>query len=1062
MTRHFHFSARRGSSLVTTLLVIVILAIIVTAFLQSMTVERQAARSYLNRYVAEIAAESGANEAVNLLLKSDHDFPVNAYEEQTVTYNGASVTAPYLVTLKPNDDGTSTSPETRFLCSSVNPKDSSYWLTPQQASGATPAAEFVDINGRTSEFPKGFIGLAKPKAVTDKPTDTYERRVVPVPWRELLADPNKPKDLDPKSGNYNPVIARFAYWVDDDSAKINVGTAGDVDPKDGDNHLRRAGANDAEVALHEVFSDKPDDAGANVKTFRDKRKLDWFKATTPEFPAATYRLLLDKNEAIANDDIWQKRRPFVSSWAKSDERGGAGVRKINLNDFVKQAPTYTDTTNRKKIAEHVVALGDFINQVLPGWGKRRSNDKNPPGSEDDTKKADRRYCVQIAANIQDYIDEDHQPTVIRQNLDTPQWEEPPIASSPGEGAPAQPPAAFGKEVVPMVTEYMAYMAPESGKLRIDHTFEVFNIFTKPVDLSALGKAKILMASRPEVTAVPPSTTSPDLPGTAGREPLSFDVPTNVKLPAGKYSLFTTLPSSSPNRSQNVATGPPWTPLNWITLSGRESTYAYGSTGLKMDGDQTATSTDADTEIVIANEYGYLDIQPRVAQQGPVSLTATATLKRVGSQPFGNEGTSSGNNSHRHYPLDSGDPRAATDIYPGYADASASVSSIAWRRNTANVGAPTILGGDSNGGTYGVMPENDSSPDDYVPEPLVTSAAGSPSERASGVIRDGEMKTIGELGFIYDPAVPETAMYPNGSTTGGTVKRGGFRTLAIGNRYGETEASGSSTKSKLPQTGWKLVNNKPADIPTDKRLSPLRAYHLLDIFDTKNDLRGKILINSALRDPRNYPLRAAFYNLKTQKTDSDFYDENGKKDYAAPPDSTITEAQKVAVDKIIEALRKQADTNTPPTGAIKEQGPFLALGQIGDLDIFNTGTELLGTEIKPNDKIMNHMDRGREEVLRNTFELFTLKGSVYTIYVIAQAGNSVKTADGSGYEFMPRSTVRLIRTVELERQYPTDKPNGEPDDPLRDFTTSLTTSKLKENNTPLEGQTKVKQLFNERY
>jgi len=60
MTSQSFISNRHaGSALISTLLMIIVLTIIVTAFLQSMSLERQTANSYLNRYRAQLAAEAG-------------------------------------------------------------------------------------------------------------------------------------------------------------------------------------------------------------------------------------------------------------------------------------------------------------------------------------------------------------------------------------------------------------------------------------------------------------------------------------------------------------------------------------------------------------------------------------------------------------------------------------------------------------------------------------------------------------------------------------------------------------------------------------------------------------------------------------------------------------------------------------------------------------------------------------------------------------------------------------------------------------------------------------------
>jgi len=215
---------------------------------------------------------------------------------------------------------------------------------------------------------------------------------------------------------------------------------------------------------------------------------------------------------------------------------------------------------------------------------------------------------------------------------------------------------------------------------------------------------------------------------------------------------------------------------------------------------------------------------------------------------------------------------------------------------------------------------------------------------------------------------------------------------------------------------------------------MRAYRLLDIFDVSNNLKGRILINSALRDPRNLPLKSAFYNLKTQSNTAANVTSSG--DYAGPADPKIPQKNSVNVDNVISALVAEA--------APDKTGPFLSLGQVGDLDIFNTGTDLCGIDLKPNSNNTSFYDRGREEILRNTFQLLTLKGSVYTIYVVAQAGDTVKS------EFIPKSTVRLARTIKLTRKYPADS------------LSSIKATDLQTNNTPVADKTTITQLSNEVY
>jgi hypothetical protein len=1000
MSFHRSTHSRSGSALISTMLVITVLTIIVVAFMQSMSIEKKTARSYSNRYKAELAATSGANEAISLLLASDKDCLVNAYVEDTATYNGATYTAPYLTTLKLASDA-DTVDETHFLCSSIDPSKSGkdFWRKPSVASSAAET-ETTDINAATPSFPEGFIGLAN----ADE-----SRRIVPVPWRVLLADPSKPQNNDRTSSSYNPIVGRYAYWVDDESAKVNVPTAGNVDSTN--QHQHWAGRNPNEVAIHPILATQPESAGsdaANLVTQREQNSA--IKDARPPFPPSTFRNL---SAGLADNALWQSRRSFVTSWSEADERGPVGeiantpgVRKINLNDFVDKAHDYKSADGRGKIAKNVVALGDYINLMLPQFGERAA----ASGLNADSR---RRYCVQIAANIQDYIDADSQPTVIRQNLDSPQWEEPPDPNGVGEGAPTQPPAAFGKENVPGVTEYVGYYYVESGALRIDHTFEVLNIYTKDITLdpSSWGTVHVFLAQRDSIT--PAANSNAPTPSLA--DPLVLTIPSNTTFPAGRYSLLTTLPPGSTYRSQWTASGSKWLPLNWITLPRVEGTFALGNNGLRMDGDQFATAADADTEIVLANDYGYLDIQPRVAQQGPVTFKDAQRL--IASQPFGNDGSSAGNNGFRKYPLDSGDPRASTDIFPNYSESSGAVSSIAWRRGPVNSLGATVLGGDSNGGTYGFIPDNSGSDvGSYVPEPLF--GIGTGNTRATSVIRDGNMATIGELGLIYDPALPSSLL------TNGTTNRGGFRTLSIGTRYGEIEKAESTTNSYLPQ-----VENDTHSAHTRKR-----AFHLMDIFDVSKERRGRVLLNSVLRDPRNIPLRSVFYNLKTQKNTASDVSEAQYSEYAGPADPNLTAETPIKLDAVINALTASAQPD--------KVGPFLALGQLGDMDIFNTGPELLGASLTPNAQNTTSYDRGREEILRNTFQLLTLKGTVYTVYVVAQAGDIVNS------KFVPRATARLARTVKLERQYPADSLDV------------ITPTSLQTNNTPLPDQTKVEEISTE--
>jgi Tfp pilus assembly protein PilX len=93
MTRPKTFQHEIGSALISTLLMIVVLTIIVTAFMQSMAVERRTANSYKNKLQAELAAEAGLNLAISKLLQGAsanaivHLAPGVAEEESSIVFS---------------------------------------------------------------------------------------------------------------------------------------------------------------------------------------------------------------------------------------------------------------------------------------------------------------------------------------------------------------------------------------------------------------------------------------------------------------------------------------------------------------------------------------------------------------------------------------------------------------------------------------------------------------------------------------------------------------------------------------------------------------------------------------------------------------------------------------------------------------------------------------------------------------------------------------------------------------------------------------------------------------
>jgi len=914
----FHHPRHQNSfALVSTLLVLALLTLITTLFLQSVRVEGLTALACLNKTKALFVVEAGTADGVARLVQSDPLALVNGYERIPTT---RGCTIPCLVAYELDGNATHIA-KRHYLCSSPG-----LHCPP----GSDPGFESVDINSR------GLIGLTGNSG-----------------WQPVTADWIYLRD------EQGTVVGRYAYWIDDESAKLNLHCAGAVlDPQalslNGSTN-RKIGAHPDEAALNSLFPD------LNLELlcgFVLSRKAN--PDCLPTLSTAAQWL----GPAVTGARF-ESFRASVTLDSKADERGATGLRRINLNDYVATACDVTTAGGRNALVKNVVMLGDYIQTALPGFGTRYYTGAVTPDDQ-------RLYCIKLAANIQDYIDADHQPTVINQDLAT--WQDPPDPNALNAGAPARPPAVFGKELTPAIGEYLGSYYNEDGALRIDHTFEVWNLHSSAIPLNPIGQARILLAARPSLQPQKGSTAPiPKIPGTAGQPPLILELPKNTLIEAGHYALLTTLPANSPHAA-HYRVGRP----QIIPLARAEPSYAYGNKGLQMQGSTLASLDDANMQICVFNEYGYLDIEARVAQQGPIDFSPNDTFF-IASQSFGNDPSSSSLNALRGYPLDSGDPRSFTEVFPEYTESGGTPSCIAWRRNAANVSGatnPTRLGGDSKGSTYGIRIDNNVTSKKYfVPEPCFVPDMSSPLDAIS-VIRNRPMKTIGELGFIYDPAISGPGC------TRGTRNRGGFRTLSIGSPYGE-----SAGPNRLTQV-----------------TEQTRASRLLEIFEASSNHEGSVLLNSVLRDDPNHAWRALLHNFKTQSNDE------ADDEYAAPRDPSFASGSLIDADALIQALRERLSDSA--------RGPLLTLGQLADLPLFGQGDSLVaGQNLSPNAHHNDRLDRGREEVFRHLVGLLTLKGTVYTIYAVGQSGVMQHE------KFTPLATQRLTQTVELSREYPSSPPQN---------------------------------------
>lgn len=179
------FSKERGIALVVTLAILIIATILVVGFVSSMRTERAAAVSNGNNAAATTVAQSAVDHAIAIL---DKNIP------------------------QPVPPGTSTSNPTNWI---VNPG----LLTTVQGTNApvqiplssNPSATYTSTN----QDAQLNVSLLSGSGYTILPTSDSMR----VAWVSLLKDPST------TASSTNQIAARYAFWIDDESSKVNVNTA---------------------------------------------------------------------------------------------------------------------------------------------------------------------------------------------------------------------------------------------------------------------------------------------------------------------------------------------------------------------------------------------------------------------------------------------------------------------------------------------------------------------------------------------------------------------------------------------------------------------------------------------------------------------------------------------------------------------------------------------------------------------------------------------------------------------------------------------------------------------
>ncbi|MEO0414668.1 MAG: hypothetical protein AAF226_06920, partial [Verrucomicrobiota bacterium] len=194
----------KAVALITVLLILALLIIMVVSWAATSTIEVRSSHSYTETQRAKVIAQGGLASAVNLLRSN---IPEPAGIDQDAANAPAvnwSVNPGRLAIF--DDSG-----KDRFVPLHTGAAD----VSPSETRD--PDVFSVDLNepvpGTSAPavtYALGEDGMAKP----DQPAPSMR-----VKWVNLLKDPSQPES------EMNPITGRYAFWIDDESSKLNFNTA---------------------------------------------------------------------------------------------------------------------------------------------------------------------------------------------------------------------------------------------------------------------------------------------------------------------------------------------------------------------------------------------------------------------------------------------------------------------------------------------------------------------------------------------------------------------------------------------------------------------------------------------------------------------------------------------------------------------------------------------------------------------------------------------------------------------------------------------------------------------
>jgi hypothetical protein len=976
-------SGDHGVALVTTVIVVAVLAVVAVAFMQSTTVDRLSARSVANYTRATLAAEAGAAVSQAMLTDLIRRYPDSVTVWQnigggTVSGTNNEATVLYVRAQSANTNlGASPSafgPAVTFLAQplvsrvGVNLQSiNTNFLALSNVVSSVPvvAGTSVNINLTNSSRPDPFVGS---RSATNPGAP-----VTAAQWIYMTRDGGP-------TNSTNPYVARYAFWVEDESFKVNVNVA--TNGARGTNSL---GLSPAEIRLDGSLQSSSNSA---IRAVNAGDVITARGSLGGAFPTASTAALAG---GLANAQASPEFRFLTTAHSRSLNLSRAGFKRFDINTLASGLPG----SARENLDRFISAITN--SNSIPNFGQRFYRLATTPSGINNTSAVTTNhapiYLQKIAANLIDYLDSDDQPTVV--NNDTAFTLQ---AGKPAFGIEAlgggldgsNSVAAMGIEISPRLQEYAVHgrirrMEPigystnsappdpsAAYEISIDHYFEFWNPGTRDI---TLNNAFLKIYDQPRFGNNITGPLASD-----GRP--TSEIPVGgIVFPAGQVTVLTTAPANEinsllvgANASRVVSLTTPDADRVFTGVTRDVSTNDFAGFNrlfnVSLRPRQTPR-TDYESAVLLGNTNGIIESfvgLPLVISGGNVPalhfVVSTAEVQgTIGNLANGNSyfvrgGSLRGwTNSDAPPHSTEGDPRALNEqlSFRIYADDSSFDQTRFFSSDLANANVPAQS-------SVGAPNANFVRPTNWVDFSSINAGAAN----APLVVRNAPLQTIGELGHLTDPAkVPGTS----GSLTNVIYSRSGGRTLRIGQPELPRWYDGNQTNASRTWTSWRLA----------------------DIFTTTNALTitGAVNPNGIMRDG-GAALRAALFDIRFQPS---------------PEGATATANRAINTNNFLNAIIARMTNATAaglPSGSVNV---FWERGEISELPLFNSGNTLASGVL-----MNNAFDRGREEVVRRSIEMITTRGSVFTAYAIGQSLQTTATSTNV------LSSARVKTTFELIPQF----------------------------------------------